>query len=232
MTLSDGADTLPDNTGMPCGVPAGSVRCLEHAEKHRRRIISILQGGEKVMRKFVAVLVACGLATQVLAAAPTTMAGIQKGEKEISGSVSVMSGSGGDADVGTTWMLIGSGGYFITDNIQVKGTGLIFGNSGNDMSMVNGSVGAGADYLFDAGLAVIPYVGGDLLISFSKVSSDSDLGGGDTSDTSLGFDIHAGVKQFIADHTAINYELRYMMDTSDSGTKWLILTVGINFYLQ
>lgn len=188
------------------------------------------------MKKLLVMLCVCGLVAPVFGAGqPAGMSGIKAGEKELSGSFSVMSASGGDADMGATWMLIGSAGYFISDNVQLKGTGLIFGNSGGSVDMMNGSIGAGADYLFQSGMDFIPYVGGDLLISFSKVDMQSDYDYGEdssTTDTSLGFDIHAGLKQFIADHIALNYELRYQMDSSDSGIKWLIFTIGLNVYLE
>jgi hypothetical protein len=52
--------------------------------------------------------------------------GIQQGEKEISGNVSIMNNSGGDFD-STNYMVLGSFGYFVTGNVQVKGSGLGLG---------------------------------------------------------------------------------------------------------
>jgi len=190
------------------------------------------------MRKLFIVLCVLGLATAGFAADPMQMAGIQTGEKEVSANLSIMKSSGGDMDM-TTWMALGSFGYFITPNIQLKGSGMVFGNDSDDVTMLNGSIGIGADYLFGSNTEYIPYVGGDILLSFSKIDMNIDTSSygsygsmdSSTSDTGIGFDVHAGLKQFITDNTAINYEVRYMVD-SGSDTKWLMFLIGLNVYLQ
>ena len=189
------------------------------------------------MKRLCVVLCLLGLSTAVFAIdqPATAMAGIQKGEKEISGSFSVMKNSGSDSDM-TMWMLVGSAGYFITPKVQLKGSGMVFGNKADDVTMLNGSIGIGADYLFGSNMEYIPYAGGDILVTFSKMDSSFDTGGfgGDdlnSTDAGVGFDVHAGMKQFITDNTAINYEVRYMIDSA-SDSKWMMFMIGLNVYLQ
>ena len=180
------------------------------------------------MRKLCAILCVLAISSAVLAAdatAPT--ANFQSGDKEISGNISIMKSSGGDFET-TLWMMLGSFGYFTSPNVQLKGSCMIFGNKADDFTMIDGSLGFGADYLFEARMDLVPYAGGDILMSYSKI----DVGGlGDETDTGIGWDIHAGIKQFIADSTALNYEIRYMSDSA-SHSKWLMFIIGFNVYLQ
>lgn len=148
--------------------------------------------------------------------------GIQQGEKEISGNISIMNNSGGDFD-STNYMVLGSFGYFVTGNVQVKGSGLVFGTSG-DSDMIMGSILVGADYLFMPTMEITPYAGGDVGVSYSKFES--------TDDTGVGFDVHVGIKQFLSDNTALNYELRYQMDTADLDSRLIMFMIGLNIYLQ
>ncbi len=143
--------------------------------------------------------------------------GIKAGEKELSGSFSIMQPSEGDT--GSMWMILGSAGYFLTSQIQLKGVGMIFGTK----DMTSGIVGAGGDYLFGANVELIPYIGAGIMTSVG----DLDMG--------LLLDVHGGIKQFISERTAINYEVKYMMSSksdSESGSGLLMGTVGLSFYFM
>jgi hypothetical protein len=180
------------------------------------------------MKKLCVTLCVLAISSVALAVDPQAISStFQKGDKEISGNFSVMNSSGGDADM-TMWMALGSFGYFITPHIQLKGSGMVFGTDASDTTMLDGSFGVGADYLFlTRRMNVIPYAGGDILVSVSKMDSGSTS----TTDVGAGFDVHGGLKQFISDNTAISYELRVMKDSATDST-WVIGMIGLNVYLQ
>jgi hypothetical protein len=180
------------------------------------------------MKKLFVVLCVLAISSVALAIDPQAISsGFQKGDKEISGNLSVMNSSGSDMDM-TMWMALGSFGYFITPHIQLKGSGMIFGTKAEDTTILDGSFGIGADYLFlTKRMNVIPYAGGDILLSVSKMDSGSTS----STDVGAGVDIHGGVKQFISDNTAISYEIRLMRDSATDST-WVIGMIGLNVYLQ
>lgn len=138
--------------------------------------------------------------------------GIQAGEKELGFAITGMSSDAG----GTTVMIMGSCGYFLTSHFQLKVIAMVMSYDDNTLGIFGGAT----DFIFGTSLRVAPYVGAGLLVA-----------GGDL-DTTAMIDIHGGLKHFMSEGIAINYEIKSMSDISDPGEMIFVSTIGLNFYWQ
>lgn len=156
------------------------------------------------------------LATIVgLSSAVVGQAQIRQGTQEVGFSGSYFHGTRGN-DSQRFWNLGGSYGYFFNDQLELIAEGQLFG--GRNMDTV-GQLGGGADWHFpmQGNQDFVPYAGGSYLFGV----------GGDTPDLLEG---HVGVKQFVARNVAINYQLGYGFDPSETRDAGFNANIGLSFF--
>ncbi|MDF1779991.1 MAG: outer membrane beta-barrel protein [Alcanivoracaceae bacterium] len=140
-----------------------------------------------------------------------SQAQLAKGDKEVGATLQYQS-----VDSIDITLLTGSVGQMFTDKLLGK-----FGLSMVDADGMKSTALAGeAQYLLgDGGADFIPYVLGGLAMYDSDAAEDIEFG----------FSIGAGLKQFVSERTAVNYEFRHtaLPDFDIDG-----ITIGINFYFD
>lgn len=136
-----------------------------------------------------------------LAAPFGASAAVQQGlmEVDFSASYSSLDVYNADVDLG---LFSGSFGYFVTDALEVN-AGLTYLHAdveGVDIDAVLAS--GGVDYHFNTQSDFVPFVGGALYFGYA------DFAGNDGDD--WGWEVRAGLKQFIRENIAIRYTVSYM----------------------
>jgi hypothetical protein len=165
----------------------------------------------------------------VLIAAQTQAATVE-GNWELSGLASYAHtwadvDDGDSADFSEYLGMVGLG-YYVSDALEVKATTAFVGMSGEGMDAFAILLMAGADYHFMTDRDMVPYVGA----YGGGVFADADFAGLDDSTTGFVFDIHAGLKQFVAANVAIDYRISYQyMEIEDVTLSNLMAMIGINF---
>lgn len=159
------------------------------------------------------------------------MAGVAKGDAELGAFGMIISPDDGDETV----ILGGTFGKMFTDHLQGKFS-LSASGSGDVTTMF---WGAGLDVLFGSAKSkVIPYLG--VLGNIEMYSADDPVSGGSQDGVGFVLELHGGMKFFVSDRTALNFELKRRDGTLtveddfgnefDLDTKETDFVVGINFY--
>lgn len=144
----------------------------------------------------------------------SAQAGIEKGDKTIS-----IFGALQSDDFDDTLTLSVAGGMFMSDTLEVQATLFLMDSSA--FSMSNYGVNANL-YIPGTNPDVVPYVGGGLLLSFVDIQGIGD-------DTSVGFNVQGGIKQFISESISINYQVQYY-DAGDYDA--VVTSVGFSIFLD
>lgn len=138
---------------------------------------------------------------------------IQKGDKTIS-----IFGSMTSDDFSDTLTIFATGGLFYTDVLELQGSVVLI-DSG---SFSQTGFGANANMYFPGkNPDFIPYAGGGVQL----ILSDTGFG----SDTSLGLNAQVGIKQFLSEEIAINYQAQ-ILNSSDYDA--FILSAGITLFFE
>lgn len=144
----------------------------------------------------------------------SAQAGIEKGDKTISIFGSVTSPDQGDDFT----MLSLAGGMFVTETLEAQGVALILDGSGFNVS----SYGANANLYFPSqNPDVVPFVGAGLTVTFLDIPP--------IDETEVGFNLQAGIKQFINESVSINYQIQ-LIDAGDYEAT--IASVGFSIFLD
>lgn len=137
----------------------------------------------------------------VLVAPFGASAAVHKGLTEINASASYSSldAEGTDLDLG---LFSGSVGYFVTNGLQVTGavTYMTADIDGVDLSAT--LLGGAVDYHFNTQSRLVPFIGARA--HYVRVDVD------DLDDDDWGWEVRAGLKQFVADNVAIRYSVSYL----------------------
>ena len=144
-------------------------------------------------------------------------AGIEKDDKTIS-----LFGSFTSSDDADTLTISAAGGYFYTDTLELQGVALISSTSSGGSDVTVAGYGANANlYLPGNNPDFIPYVGGGASIIFVEA--------GTIDETEFGLNGQAGIKQFVTEDIAINYQAQYVTSSSYDA---FILSVGFSIFIE
>lgn len=147
----------------------------------------------------------------------SAQAGIEQGDKTVS-----IFGSLQSTDTADTIIALLSVGYFQTDTLELMGTMLLVAVSDDFSDTTVTGFGANANlYLPGQNPDIIPYVGagGSLILIDTGTFTDSELG----------INVQAGIKQFISESVTINYQLQFITaDTYDA----TIASIGFTIFLD
>lgn len=156
-----------------------------------------------------------------LAAPFGASAAVQQGLMEVDFSASYSSLDLYDADV-DLGLFSGSFGYFVTDALEVTAalTYLHADVEGFDIDAILGS--AAVDYHFNTQSDFVPFVGGALHYGYL------DAEGFDDND--WGWEVRAGLKQFIRENIAIRYTVSYI-NFDDLELDGVSVGVGLAIFL-
>lgn len=157
----------------------------------------------------------------IFAAAFTLEGAVQKGlwEVNLSGSYSSMDAGSVDLDLA---LATGSAGYFVTNNIEVSGM-LTYMNAdvlGEDLTAL--LLGTAVDFHLNTDSAFVPFVGAAIYYADAEVEG---LG----SDDDWAWEARAGIKQFVAENVAINYQVSYI-DFDKLEMDGITVSLGISFF--
>ena len=138
---------------------------------------------------------------------------IAKGDKTISLFAALIS-----TDANDTLFINASGGVFYTDVIELQGTVSLL-DSGNFTST---SFGANANLYFpnNKNPDFLPYVGGGALLTL--------IDAGAFTDTSFGINGQVGMKQFLTENVAVNYQAQIVLADDTQ----FILSAGFTFFIE
>jgi membrane-associated protease RseP (regulator of RpoE activity) len=145
-------------------------------------------------------------------------AGIEKNDKTVS-----IFGAYTSSDDSDTLILQAAAGYFVTDTLELQAVILQVAsedNVGNTTAV--GGYGVNANlYIPGKSPDLIPYVGagGTLILT--------DFNG--MTDTTLGLNAQAGLKQFLKENIAVNYQAQLVSSDTYDAT---ILSVGFTIFLE
>ena len=112
-------------------------------------------------------------------------------ELSVSGLLDLKSANGALTDIHFFY------GYFVVDYFEAG----LAGSFMNDDTISTWALGPKAEYNFDIGYSVVPFVGGSLKLAASKLKE------GDKSDTAAIAGVEAGAKFFITEYAAISTAL-------------------------
>lgn len=142
------------------------------------------------------------------------------GSKAVSAMLSLQTVSQSDMDDVTMAMLIGSLGYFFSDNFELNGSimRIVAESSGMETTMTD--VSAVFNYNIILGSTFyVPYAGLNLGMAIQDVAGESE--------TDVSYGGQGGVKCFLSEDLSLNTELR-LTQTADQTTVQLF--VGFSFY--
>lgn len=147
----------------------------------------------------------------------SAQAGIEKGDKTIS-----IFGSLTSDDYSDTLIALAAGGYFFTDTLELQGTVLLVSSdSGGSVSSLTG-FGANANlYLPGQNPDIVPYVGAGAQLILTDFSG--------TTDSEIGFNAQAGIKQFLSENVTVNYQGQFI---TSSGYDATVLSVGFSIFFE
>jgi hypothetical protein len=154
----------------------------------------------------------------LLATGPTTaLAAIEQGDKTLS-----VFGSLTFADDSDTLIAQGAFGQFMTDVLELQGQVMMISSDSDSYDYSITGIGVNANYYLPGNNPdIVPYFGGGGQLIFV------DAGG--NSDTELGLNAQAGIKQFLNESTTINYQGMFITSDSYDAT---ILSVGLTIFLE
>ena len=145
-------------------------------------------------------------------------AGIEKNDKTVS-----VFGAYTSDDYSDTLIVQLAGGFFLTDTLELQGIVLQVSSEddfGNTTSV--GGYGANANlYLPGKNPDIVPYVGAGAQLVLTDFNGNTD--------SALGLNGQVGIKQFLNEDIAINYQAQYL---TSSDYDAFILSVGISIFLQ
>ncbi len=182
------------------------------------------------MKKKILMIAALGAAAFGISTGANAAVRQGQFETSFSGSYSAMEMGGADMD---TLAVDVKAGYFVTTPIQVS-IGLSYLDSdmenvfapGVDIELEALMVGAGVDYHFMTSSQFVPYVGGAL--HWVDVDMDTNVGG-QGGDDDWAWEVHAGIKHFVARNVAIKYQVSYI-EYDDLDLDGINLAVGLSFF--
>ena len=156
--------------------------------------------------------------TALLAASSTAgAAGIEKGDKTLS-----IFGSLTFANDSDTLLLSGAFGQFMTDVLELQGQVMMISSDSDSYDYSVTGVGVNANYYLPGNNPdLVPYFGGGGQLIFVDAGGDSD--------TELGLNAQAGIKQFLNESTTINYQGMFITSDSYDAT---ILSIGLTIFLE
>lgn len=143
----------------------------------------------------------------------SAQAGIEKGDKTFT-----ISGSFQSSDNEDFTTILASAGLFVSDTMEVQGTGFLIDGGGFTVTAFGGNANL---YIPGKDPDLIPYIGGGATL----VIIDSDT----FSDTSIGFNGQIGIKQFLSENVAMNYQFQILSSSDYDAT---IASVGITIFLE
>ena len=120
-------------------------------------------------------------------------------ELSVSGLLDFKSANGTLTDINLFY------GYFVMDYLEAG----LAGSFMNDQAVRTWALGPKAEYNFDIGYSVVPFVGGSLKLAASKLKE------GDKSDTAAIAGAEAGAKFFITEYAALSAALVGEIATDD-----------------
>lgn len=141
-------------------------------------------------------------------------AGIEKGDKTVS-----IFGSFTSPDIGEDILFVqAAGGMFLSDKLEGQGTVSLIDSGPFRIT----NFGGNANFYFpNKNPDLIPYAGGGLALSLIEF--------GATDETELGFNLQAGLKQFLSEEISINYQLQ-LVDAGDFDAT--IFSVGFSIFIE
>jgi len=145
-------------------------------------------------------------------------AGIEKDDKTVS-----LFGSLTSADESTTLNLSASGGYFLTETLEVQGVVLLVSSedgAGNTTAVSGYGVNANL-YMPGPNPDFVPYFGGGGALILTDFNG--------ATDTAIGLNGQAGIKQFLNEEISINYQAQYV---TSSDYDAFILSVGFSIFIE
>ena len=154
----------------------------------------------------------------ILMASTATHAGIEEGDKTLS-----LFGSFTFDDFSDTLTVQASAGFFISDTVEIQGVALLVSTE-DDFGNSSSTSGYGANvnlYLPGNNPDFIPYVGGGASLVLTDFNG--------TTDSSLGLNAQAGIKQFISETVSVNYQAQVLSSSDYDAT---ILSVGFSIFLD
>lgn len=155
--------------------------------------------------------------TLLAASSAAGAAGIEKGDKTLS-----IFGSLTFANDSDTLLLSGTFGQFMTDVLELQGQVMMISSDSDSYDYSVTGVGVNANYYLPGNNPdLVPYFGGGGQLIFVDAGGDSD--------TELGLNAQAGIKQFLNESTTINYQGMFITSDSYDAT---ILSVGLTIFLE
>lgn len=154
----------------------------------------------------------------IIAAAFNAQAGIEKDDKTVS-----LFGSFTAADGADTLTISASGGYFLTDTLELQGVVLLVSTEddfGNSTAVSGYGVNANL-YVPGHNPDLIPYFGGGGVLILTDFNG--------TTDSALGLNAQAGIKQFLTEEISVNYQAQF---TTSSDYDAFILSVGFSIFFE
>lgn len=138
---------------------------------------------------------------------------IAKGDKTVSIFASLTSD-----DFNDTLTLFAAGGLFYTDVIELQGTVMLIDGGG----FTSTGFGGNANLYFpnSKNPDFLPYVGGGAQLQL--------IDAGGFTDTNVGINGQVGIKQFVSEDVAINYQAQLLL--SDNTT--FILSAGLTVFIE
>ena len=152
-----------------------------------------------------------------LATTQASAAGIEKGDKTLS-----VFGALTFADDSDTLIAQGAFGQFMTEVLELQGQVMMISSDSNTFDYSMTGVGVNANYYLPGNNPdLVPYFGGGGQLIFSDV--------GGKSDTEVGLNAQAGVKQFLNESTTINYQGMFITSDTYDAT---VLSIGLTIFLE
>lgn len=144
-------------------------------------------------------------------------AGIEKGDKSFS-----IFGSLTFADDSDTLTAYGTLGQFMTDVLELQGQVMLISSDSDSYDYSVTGLGANANYYLPGkNPDIVPYFGGGGMLILVDAGGESD--------SEIGLNAQAGIKQFLNESTTINYQGMFVTSSSYDAT---ILSVGLTIFFE
>ncbi len=183
------------------------------------------------MKRIVSVVLAAGGA--LLLSAATAQAQVSIG---VGGGLTIPTGDFGDG-FKTGWHGLANVGYEMPSGIGVRGD-FYYGQNNIDATGVDGKAKLAGGlgnilYTFKSAGTIHPYVMGSIGFMNAKVEASAGGLSGSESETKIAFGGGAGIKFKAGSDASIFVEGRYIsVNTTDSNTNFIPITVGVSFGLK
>lgn len=173
------------------------------------------------MKKFK---ILCAVMVMSLIYANTAFSGTQAGMSELGAQITFQNVSVGD-DSTQALILSGRYGYFVSDQVQLALSFAGQRTEYEDFTSTNIFVEFEPNYMFRSEADNIPYIGAHV----GMIIYENDFDDGST----LTYGAQLGIKSFISENTAIDYQVRYTTyepDDFDESIDVLQFRIGVNIY--